>query len=281
MCDSQDSPVELPLDWNVLWKQDYRRRRSASDDLPNYWNRRAPSFARRGQGSPYTEAFLALMAPEPHWSVLDMGCGPGTLAIPLAGLVQRVTAVDFSEVMIERLVQGCAEQGLQNVRAIHGGWEDDWDRAGIGLHDVAIASRSLIVEDLEEALLKLDRSARHRVYLSFQVGDGPRDKGALEALGRKVQKGADYLYVYNLLHQLGIYANVQILKLDDERVFASPEEALEFFQVFIRDLEPTEEVRLRAYLAENLIPKEGVWVLKGRQARDWALIWWEKDTAGI
>ena len=144
---------------------------------------------------------------------------------------------------------------------------------------MAIASRSLIVEDLQGALLKLDRSARHRVYLSYQVGDGPRDKGAMEALGRKPQKGADYLYVYSLLHQLGIYAHIQILTLEEERTFASPEDAGEFFRVFIHDLQPEEEGPLDRYLAQNLVPREGQWVLKGKQTRSWALIWWEKDPA--
>lgn len=268
---------EPSLDWNELWKQAVTRKWPDLGDRAQYWNRRAPSFSRRSPVSRYAEAFVELLAPEPHWSILDVGCGTGTLAIPLAGRVQHVTAMDFAEAMIAHLVQDCDERGIQNIRAIHAGWEDDWDQAGIGLHDVAIASRSLVVEDLEGAIRKLERSARRRVCISCPAGDGPMDRRTMEALGRRFQKGPDYIYVYNLLHQLGIYANVQVLKTEEERTFDSPGEALDFYRVLIDDLRPEEDKHLRAHLSENLLPREGRWALRGKHALNWALIWWEKE----
>jgi SAM-dependent methyltransferase len=42
-----------------------------------------------------------------------MGCGAGTLAIPFAERVRSVTAVDFSETMIELLTEESTKRGLQ------------------------------------------------------------------------------------------------------------------------------------------------------------------------
>lgn len=273
------APQGLSLDWNELWKQAANQRWRDLKNRAEYWNRRASSFARRTPVSSYTQAFLELLKPEPEWSILDVGCGTGTLAIPLAGLVRSVTAMDFSEVMLEHLKSDCTRLDIQNVRAIHAGWEDDWDEAGIGVHDVAFASRSLVVEDLEVAIRKLERSARRRVYISCPAGDGPMDRKTIEALGRRFQKGPDYIYVFNLLHQLGIYANLQILRTEEERTFGSPQEAQDFYRVLIDELGPGEDERLRVYLSENLVPKGGRWVLRDKHALNWALIWWEKDLA--
>ena len=268
------------LDWNELW-----RTAAASHwpDLRNrvqYWDRRAASFAQRRPGGAYVRAVLEHLAPEPHWSVLDVGCGTGTLAIPLAGRVREVTAVDFSAAMLAHLAHDRDRCGIRNLRTVHAGWEDDWARAGIGVHDLAIASRSLVVDDLAAALGKLDRSARRKVLIVAPAGGGPVDRGVLAAIGRPAQPGPDYIYVYNLLHQSGIYAHVRVLDLGEDLSFPSPEEALGFFRGFIERLQPLEEERLAAHLDKHLAPRAGRWVLEDAQPCRWALIWWEKGPGG-
>ena len=51
----------------------------------------------------FAEAALALAAPPPNAHVLDVACGPGTLAVLAASSAARVDALDFSPAMIERL----------------------------------------------------------------------------------------------------------------------------------------------------------------------------------
>lgn len=81
---------------------------------------------------------------------------------------------------------------------------------------MAIASRSLVVEALEPALRKLDASAKYMVMITSKVGAGPRDRRAMEAVRRNFPKGPDYIYVVNLLHQMGIYANVTFIDTERE-----------------------------------------------------------------
>ncbi len=160
------------IDWNRICVNAKRQRCYPTGNAA-YWDKRAPSFARNASKSDYMGKFLRFIDIKPQWSVLDVGCAAGTLAIPLAGRAKRITAVDISAKMLALLQERCSELGISNIRTVHAGWEDDWEAVGVGEHDVAIASRSLITADFRDAIKKLDKAARKRVYLSTIVGDGP------------------------------------------------------------------------------------------------------------
>jgi SAM-dependent methyltransferase len=210
--------------------------------------------------------------------VLDVGCGAGTLAIPLSPLVRRITAIDFSEEMIGLLNAHCAEHGLANIRTSITSWEDDWDKAGIGEHDVAIASRSLVVNDLRTALLKLHSKARHRVYIASLVGDGPFDRRIFEAIGRELDRGPDYIFAYNLLHQMGIHAEVRfVLNGGGSKVYRDIDDAVEKFRWMLDTLSDEEQARLRDYFERHLTKTQGGWSLPYSNTVRWAVISWSKE----
>ena len=112
-----------------------------------YWEKRALSFAGYAELTRYAEGFLNLMELQPDWTVFDMACGAGTLAIPLAPMVKKITAVDFSRNMISALALRAKEKGIANIHMIVGRWEDDWNLLGIEAHDIAVASRCLHEEN--------------------------------------------------------------------------------------------------------------------------------------
>ncbi|MEF3169413.1 MAG: methyltransferase domain-containing protein [Deltaproteobacteria bacterium] len=262
------------IDWNEAWKKAHAEGSRKWKD-PGFWNRRAPSFAKHAAESPYASDFIGIMQPEQHWSVLDVGCGAGTLARPLSKMVKQITAIDSSDVMITLLQEQCAKEGLLNVTALNIGWEEDWEKAGVGIHDVTIASRSLIVEDLKEALNKLNRFARKRVYISALVGDGPFDRRIFEAIGLEIDRRPDYIYIYNLLYQMGIYADVTFVTNQGHgKVYSDLEAAVQDLRWMIDELNSEKEVLLREYLRRNLIKKEGGWGLPHQHVVRWAIISW-------
>jgi len=83
------------------------------------WQRRADSWedhASVALGS-VVEAVLAEVGPAAHGVALDIGCGGGALAVPLAARAATVVAVDISPNMIDRLHERAALAGADNVDA--------------------------------------------------------------------------------------------------------------------------------------------------------------------
>jgi len=262
------------LDWNLLWQQAKSKKTWKSKNAAD-WDKKAVSFAKRTSTSIYIDRFLNLFKPRQEWSILDAGCGPGTLALPLASLVRRVTGLDFSKTMLAILEQKAADRGLNNITTCHGSWEDNWQALHIGLHDVAIASRSLAVTDLKAALTKLSAHAKKQVVITDRVGYGPFDPDAFTAIGRPLATGPDYIYTLNLLHQMGYLPRVDYIELEKELPFPSAHEALESYLWMFRDLDSREKKLLKNYVQSiTTINEEGNITLHRNRAPIWAFISW-------
>ena len=265
------------IDWNLLW-QNARKQKSWSSKGPGDWDKKADSFATRNSSSPYVSLFLERLPLSPDLTVLDVGSGPGTLAIPLAGLVRSVTAVDYSAGMLDALNRKAEEKDIHNIRTIQGAWEDDWQQLDVGVHDIAIASRSLAVADLSLALRKLNDHARDYVFIADRISPTPFDPAAFAAIGRQFQSGPDYIYTVNTLYAMGIHPCIDILKLDSDNLFRDIDEALDSCAWMFKDLSSREKEALTDYVRSKLIPAEGGQVtLRREYPPQWALIWWKKD----
>lgn len=265
------------IDWNTLWQQS-RQKKSWKRKKKGDWDKRAAGFAKRNIGSSYVDEFLEMLRPQPEWSVLDVGSGPGTLSIPLASSVKQITALDFSANMLEVLNEQARDSQIDNLRTMQVAWEDDWEQAGVGIHDVAIASRSLAVQDLRAALEKLNAHADKAVFVTDRVGSGPMYPALFEAVGREFLAGPDYIFTVNILYQMGINANVNFVSADRNGPFATREEAEESLTWMVDDPTPDEEEKLQVFVDEHLrkLP-EGTWGIEGKPPVQWAVIWWEKD----
>ena len=262
------------IDWDAMWRES-RAHKSWKKKKRSDWDRRAASFAERNLDSPFVAQFISRLRLEPDWSVLDVGCGPGTLAIPLAAQARRVTGLDYSAAMLEELNKQAGALGLNNIKTVHASWTDDWQALGIARHEVAIASRSLSVEDLKMALSKLNAWASKAVYVVDRVGAGPFDPDLFAAIGRNFEPGPDYIFTVNILYSLGIHAKVDFITLDHNRVYGSREEALQSCRWMVDDLTAQEEERLAAYVDARLSQNsDGSWQLSRQASPRWALIWW-------
>ena len=97
------------VDWNQAWKEGRANSASLRQDQQS-WDARAPSYAKAASETKYADKLLDIMKPQPHWHVLDMACGGGTLAMPLAKHVKMITAMDFSHRMLAILNEQCRDQ---------------------------------------------------------------------------------------------------------------------------------------------------------------------------
>ena len=262
------------IDWGLLWQQSQAEKSWQSKGATD-WDGRAATFAQRTEQSPYTEKFLALLKPEPGWSVLDVGSGPGTLALPLAARVQKVTCIDFSANMLNILARQAKEQQLANIRTCHISWTDNWQQHGIAPHDVVIASRSLAVPDLGAALRRLTEFAVQKVAVTDRVGHGPYDPDAFAAIGRPLHTGPDYIFTVNLLYQMGYLATVAFICLEETARYRSHEEAVSRYLWMFRDLTVNETDKLRRYIRSiSDQDEDGSVSLHSRHVPTWAFISW-------
>lgn len=238
---------------------------------PGAWDSRAGDLQQKWRGSRYAEAFIARMDLSGARTLLDVGCGPGTIALRLAPRLERVYGLDYSPAMLAALEANARELGLGNVVPLHRAWEDDW--ADVPACDIVVASRSTNVPDMAEALAKLDAKARRRAYLTHQVDRRQFDPGALEALGRKLLPPPDYIYIVNILHAMGIHPRLDYLESEQRLAPAADfEEYARRIAWSLGELAPDELTRLRAWY-ERARPGQDA---AGARHMRWAFISWDK-----
>lgn len=262
------------LDWGALWRQ-------AQDDAAwkpraaSVWDGRAASFAGRNKHSSFERQCLQLIAPQPEWTVLDVGAGPGTLAVPLAARVRHVTCMDFSAAMLSEAKRRAREEQRSNFSIVHASWTDDWEALGIMPHDVVIAARSLSVRDILAALRRMSAYGRRKRVVVDRVGSGPFDPAAFAAVGREPRRGPDYIYTLNALYQLGYYASVAYVYGDSSRICKTLDEACAGYNWMLPDLNPQEQALLLDYVRSITTRQEGGSLLLKPEYRPvWAFISW-------
>lgn len=264
------------LDWDNLWRN-ARQEKSWRSRGAEDWDKKASSFSTRNQSSPFVSLVLSRLPLDNSLTVLDVGSGPGTLALPIAAKVKSVTALDYSQGMLSTLDELAARSGIKNIRTVQCGWEDDWTAFAIGQHDIAIASRSLGVIDLRGALQRLEQSASRYVFIVDRISPTPFDPKAFTAIGRPFNSGPDYIYIINILYSMGIHPHVDILRLDTTNRFSDLNEAYRSYSWMFKDLSTKEELLLRQYLEEKSRPSDNGQISIPREVPpQWAFIWWEK-----
>ena len=274
-------PAEEAIDWNEAWKA--RQLRRGHMGGIDFWNGKAPSFAKTAGTSPYAREFLRLADVRDGETVFDMGCGSGTLALPLAARGIEVWAADFSPVMIDLMMRRAADEGTAaRIHPVHLSWDDDWDalrKSGeLPTCDVAFASRSMAADDLERALVCLtDQASRRAVTLS--TDSSPRtDEVLLRAVGRESEKYCDYVFGMNILWSLGHHPSLSYIRSQRSACFETREEAVDKTARLMR---ATNEERrhLEAYAEEHLVrdtDKHGkpAWRFDHTRVTSWAFISW-------
>jgi len=272
-------------DWNEIWKARQLRHESSKffDDPSHNWNRKenAERYDANSRSRYDTRVKLTLQSLDINKAsrVLDIGSGPGTLAIPLSPLAKEITAVEPGEGMVAILAKHIQKEGITNISCVQKNWEDvDVSRDLDGQYDVVIASLSLTMHDIRAALEKMNDASRKYVYLFWFV-DSPfwekmYDDLWLPLHGSPYYPGPKADCLFNVLYQMGIYPNVEMLPLDKDYRFASEEEMIAFFRKRFSVTTPEQEKVLAEYLTLLIQHVDNEIVITGDST--FAKIWWKK-----
>lgn len=275
-------------DWLAIWREMYLAERAQGDAAtdPGFgrhadpWAARAGRFAAASQRQPQPDSFMRALLPRlrPGDTVLDIGAGTGRYLPTLAAAVREVVAVEPSPAMRAELERVIAAEGLTNVTVA----PESWPPAGAIAGDVAISAHVVYgVAEVGPFLRAMDGAARRSCHLYLglhhpgaalapfweRVHGEPRLPlpGALEAL--------------NCLHQLGIYAALELVPIPGSFRFADMEEAIDEIRHRLRlTPEPARDARIAAAAAELLAPGAEGWLLPSSQASHAAVISWEPAT---
>lgn len=242
---------------------------------PEEWNRRADNLGRFVyEPNSYATKFIQRTRCDDCATLLDVGCGPGTIGLALAPRMTEVYGLDYSPAMLARLQANAAAAHLTNVTGVLRAWEEDW--SDIPDCDLVVASRSTRVMDLDAALRKLDAKARRRVCLTSPVGGRFIPPEIYQAMGRAVPPPRpaqpDYIYVLNLSYRMGRLPTVDFIASGDHLVEQHD------FAALVRSLSSslgalTEEEKRRLAAWRESLP-EGQWRFRGGPSH-WAFISWE------
>jgi precorrin-6B methylase 2 len=275
------------IDWDTMWSAESKNSHwQDTKSQKELWDRRAESFDKRinrvKNGEPldkddYISQMLDRIEVRPDWSVLDIGCGPGTLTIPLAKKSRSVTALDISSEMLKRLKINADKNSLSNIKYLNSAWQDAFSNEQVGRHDVVVASRSMISGNIKEAISTIAHISRKAAYITFPIVHLPFDWEVYQAIGRDKKKHPPYIYVLNMLFQMGIPANVEVLYSRVKVQFASVAEAMKDLQWRTDPFSPEEEAKIQQFLEIKFTEQKNSPVFTHEGNSKWALIWWRRE----
>lgn len=271
--------MSLSGDWNELWKAARREASVAkkAGDKVKFWNRRACTYDSGSHRADFRVGQIqARLDITKDTSILDVGAGTGVLTIPLARLAGRVSAVDPSPGMLSGLKASARGEHLDNITCIERKWEDVIIGRDVEPHDLVVASFSLLMTDIRAALEKMDAAALKAVCLFWFVG---REETGNEEIwqrlrGESYNAGPDYIYLVNVLYQMGIYPDVEINTGEFRHYYGSLDEAASDWQAKLSATSPEEVKIIRDYLAEILTAEGDRWYTS--RLTKTALLWWHK-----
>ena len=287
------SPAPIPPlidpDWNEIWKARQKRHESSKhfENSSHDWNRRENAerydISSRSEYDDRVKITIAGLDLKKNSRVLDIGAGPGTLAIPLAPLVKEVTAIEPGEGMVSILNEHARKKKITNITTVRKRWEDiDISRDLCGQYDVVIASLSLTMYDIQESLEKMNAASRDYVYLFWFV-DMPFWERMYADLWEQLHKSQYYSgpkadCLFGVLYQMGIYANVEMLPLKKEYRFSSEKEMITFFNLRFNAKTAAQEKIIADYITPMIRHTDNEVAISGNST--FAKIWW-REAEGV
>ena len=270
------------IDWEAIYKDSRRSfdgTAPGSGEARSNWDAKAASFAHKPKRSDYIYQLMEWLDLAAEQTVFDMGCGSGTLAIPLAKAGHDVVAVDFSRGMLDELQRAAEAAGVADrIQAFQRSWQEDWN--GLPACDVAVSSRSFVTDDLAEGIAKLEGQARERVVLTCGAGNLPyKDERILKALGRdedakmlprELTTIVGYLLMSGRLPRLGY------IEYPGSWMRRTQEELRETIRSTYKPYTEDEERIMCAYIDEHVVYDEERqhWALDYMRLDRWAVIDW-------
>jgi len=256
-----------PIDFAAMYKA-HKEATDFKGKSAQEWNAKAADMAPRMINSPYVDTFLSKMDMDADDVVLDIGCGPGTLALALAKRVKKVIAVDYAGQMLEQLRAYAEREGITNIETRQLSWEEEWRT--LPQADIVVASRSLEVSDIEGALEKMTYHAKKACYLTYKAGGSYVDMEILDFIGKTIIPKPDFWYIPLILYQKGYLPRIDYIETERGSIKSTnAEDFVASLRWSLGGLNSVEEAKARHYYEK---------IVAGKQQQphpfNWAFVSW-------
>jgi len=273
------------IDWNSAWKDLYEKNAECrgKGECASIWASRDRARAFLAQSRERPERILQDIEGLPikaDSKVLDIGAGPGTLAVPLAARVASVTAVEPAAGMAEVMSEHALEKGVTNLSIVRKRWEDVDSKKDLeGPYDLVIARHSLGMPNIRGAVKAMCEASSEWVYLFWFAGSTGWERAMIDLWpklhGREYRSGPKADILYNVLYSMGIYPNVETVQMEYARKFPDLNAAVNEFKEQYLISSPAQEEILRGHLQKSL-SKNGECLENSMMTRR-VRLWWNVD----
>ncbi len=250
--------------WANAWaeyRQAGNKRRPDPKAWVEFWNHFSQSYAKHNDDNKQThqdiiDNLISQGAIQAGDTLLDIGCGPGTYALPLADRGVKVTGLDTAAQMLSTLQSKAAQADLSAMITT---WQADWsDLPEEPAYDVAYASKSPAINDYN-SLMKMTKVARKTCCL---IGfAGKHDLELRRLLWEKLLNepypapSFDIIYPLNILYQEGYRPNLTFYSYshaEQEPLAYLIEHYTRYFAMFGVS-GPDVEASIRSFLQERTV----------------------------
>lgn len=251
---------------------------SGGQDCASYFEdeREAEDYWKNSQGEyELVQRLCEALNISPGYRILDIGAGPGSLAIPLSKLASHITAVEPSSAMMKALRENTEKYCINNIECLQKRWEDVSVEGDLTCpYDLVIASFSLGMIDIRKAIRKMIAASCGKVALLWFAGE-PSWEAHCRLLWPKIH-GREYRpmphsdVLFNILYQMGIYPNIRAFSWESIESFSGLDEATSSWCHQMQATSDDSCSIVRSYL-EKLV---GTGPLTIREFSENMLIWW-------
>ncbi len=272
-------------DWAQLWEQGMKESSWMEDiaqqanSVNEYWNDQSPRYNRGHDAyrSPVVDKLEKYI--DSDTTLLDIGAGTGALTIPLAKKVKKVLSIEPSAGMLDYLKNAALKENLANIEFINNTWED----AKISeQYDMVICSHALyFMPDIKKSLQRMIDVTGKYLFLMIVAHNNNDRYGDIWKIvkGTSYKPGPDYIYIYNLLRELGWHPNVEMITTTME--CSDLDEAVKFTTTHFDELEvQAKKNELRSYISQH-IQQESDGMFRWKDSFKSALIMVNKENISI
>ncbi|NTV89748.1 MAG: class I SAM-dependent methyltransferase [Clostridiales bacterium] len=261
-------------EWQEAKKQSLYSRRRKDMNEAEWWSRRAPGYSGRDAAAGgfagaesdskvkrSAEILRMLINSEfvdSTADLLDIGCGPGSYSIPLAGRFRKVVALDPSEGMLSILRERAASMGITNIETVCMNWnEADLQKLGWNRRFGLVMAMKTPGIDGAEALKKMNEASCGGCFYNGFIKRDDRIQQELWRLFFKEDKPpvpAEVFYVFHMLFAWGyipdmkLFSSIQVRRMNEEEAL---EELMLMMMPYSGLPEDTEDI-LRAYIQKRM-----------------------------